>query len=179
MTTLMFFDTGVLLAAYDNADALRRQAARRAIEAAIDSSGLVTSVFVLYEFHRMAVSGLLLSRDEAASAVRNLAKHRVAACDADAVLHAVELQRRHALKLGDAMVVQAALACGCRVLYSDSLPHGLSIDSPRWPRLSVVDPMLPAHPPTAHEPSAAYLVARVVASSPSIAPAIRSQRFCP
>ena len=55
--------------------------------------------------------------------------------------------------------IQAALDTDCRLLYSDSMPHGLSFESPHG-RLSVVDPLSPAHPMSLQEPPAVYRVER-------------------
>lgn len=45
------------------------------------------------------------------------------------------LHRLHQLSIWDGLIVRAALASGCRVLYTEDLQHGRSFDG-----LEVVDP---------------------------------------
>ncbi len=157
----LFFDTGVLLAAYDNTFAARQRAVRWTLDAALQAGRLVTSAQVLHEFAKLAVSGRLLTSDQALGVLNHLSRQRVVSIDAAMVLRAAQLQRRRALSSGDALVVQAALDAGCRVLYSESLPAGLCFDGAGGvPALWVADPMSPPAGPAVHESLASYKVQR-------------------
>ena len=54
----------------------------------------------------------------------------------DLVRDAMAIGRRHAFSHWDALIVAAALASGCDILYSEDMQHGQEIDG----RLTIVDP---------------------------------------
>jgi predicted nucleic acid-binding protein len=54
---------------------------------------------------------------------------------AEDLLNAIDLHRLHGVAIWDALIVRAALASGCRVLYTEDLQHGRTFDG-----LEIVDP---------------------------------------
>ena len=155
----LFFDTSVLLCAYDSSDAERQRMARWTIDEALQTGRFVISAQVMHEFYKLALSTALLNAAQALGALQHLAQQPVVGHDAEAVLRAARLQQRHGLSVGDALAVQAALDAGCRVLYSDALPAGLCFDAPGLgPALWVVNPMQTSRGLTVQEPVARYAV---------------------
>lgn len=55
--------------------------------------------------------------------------------DLDLILGAIDLHRLHALSFWDALIVRAALANGCTILYSEDLKAGQRLNG-----LEVVNP---------------------------------------
>jgi len=53
------------------------------------------------------------------------------------LLAALDIKRRHGLSYWDSAIVAAALALGCRELYTEDMQHGLPIDG-----LRLINPFL-------------------------------------
>jgi predicted nucleic acid-binding protein len=131
-----FIDTNVLVYAVDDADARKRAVARAALQSGGDG-GLVISTQVLSEFlvvvRRLAVP---LDADVALTVARELAAsvevHVPSLAD---VIAAGERAVRDGLHHYDALIVQAAISSGCRVLLTEDLQDGR-----RYGDLIVTDP---------------------------------------
>jgi len=129
MNDKRFLDTNVLVYLFDTSEPVKRQVAARLLGEHADR--LVLSTQVLQEFY-VAVTrklGKPLPEDEAEAAVRRLAALDVVPLDTALVLDAVSLSRRHHLAFWDALIVEAALRAGCRVLISEDLQHGRRFDT--------------------------------------------------
>lgn len=157
MNDLLFFDTGVLLCAYDASDPERQRAALGPLELAMQSGCVVISTQVMHEFYQLSIGRRLLSAPQALTVLQQLARLRVVGNDAQIVMRAAKLQQRVGFAMGEATIVQAALEAQCRVLYSDSLGPGLCFESPNGgPALHVVDPLQPGFGTTLQERRARY-----------------------
>ena len=161
----LFFDTNIIVYAYDATASVKQQRARAVIEAAMQADRFVISTQVMQEFYNVAARRRLMSAQRAAQMLRHLAEHTVVAADAESVLRAFSLQQRHTLSAWDALIVQAALDAGCGVLYSEDLQEGRRFDvaGGAHPVLQIVNPFKGAWPespaPSVHEPRASYRVA--------------------
>jgi len=71
--------------------------------------------------------------------VEIFARLDVVQVDLDLILCAIDLHRLHALSFWDALIVRAALANGCTVLYSEDLQTGQRLNG-----LQIVNPFYPA-----------------------------------
>lgn len=120
-----FLDTNVLVYAFDNADTRKRDTAR-SILAGAEPGELVLSTQVLAEFYVVTTRKLPepLPEQAAARAVEQLAFLPVVPADATLVLAAVRRSLSDQLSLWDAMVIEAAIAGGCRRLLTEDLSHG-------------------------------------------------------
>jgi predicted nucleic acid-binding protein len=159
----LFFDTNVIVCAYDATASAKQKRARAAIEAAMKADRFVISTQVMQEFYNVAARRRLMSAQHAAQLLRHLAEHTVVPASAESVLRAFSLQQRHTLSVWDALIVQAALDAGCSVLYSEDLQEGRRFDAAggAQPALKVVNPFneaWPEPPPAVHEPRASYRV---------------------
>jgi predicted nucleic acid-binding protein len=131
MTARSFLDSNILLYT-DSADAVAKQ--RRAIELLAEHrlarTGVV-SLQVLQEYFVAATRKLAVDAGTARRKVELFANYHVVVLDVEDVLAAIDLHRLHRLSFWDALVVRAAKAGGCAVLYNEDLQDGRSIDGVR------------------------------------------------
>ena len=142
-----FFDTNVVVYAYDRNAGLKRDRAKSLIEANVRAGTLVLSTQVMIESYNTLQRAALLKREAALAIVEALADEHVVTTDADLVLRAIRLAQRHQLSHWDGLIVQAALDAGCTALYSEDMQAGM-----RFGDLAIVNPFTDA----AHEPRLAY-----------------------
>ena len=128
MTDRAFLDTNVLVYAMDDA-APAKQARARELMSAARAESHVVSPQVLQEFFNAVTRKLArpVPPDAAAAAVRALARLTVVPADADLVVAAISLHRRHKVSLWDALILQAALVGGCNRLFSEDLQDGFRL----------------------------------------------------
>jgi predicted nucleic acid-binding protein len=108
-----FFDTNVLVYAFDEREPEKREVARRLIKEHLDEGDGMLSVQILREFYS-SVRKLPrpVQDDEAQEAVRNFAAFSSMPEDAGMVLGAVRRSRELVLSFWDALIVEAALKAG-------------------------------------------------------------------
>lgn len=127
-----FFDTNVLVYAFDEGAPEKREAARGLIKAHLDEGDGMLSLQVLREFYAAARR---LSRpvpdEEAEEAVRYFATFATMPEDTRMVLLAVRRSREHTLSFWDALILEAALRGGADRLLTEDLQHGQEIEGLR------------------------------------------------
>jgi predicted nucleic acid-binding protein len=131
----VFFDTNVVVSAYDRIDPVKCERARALLEAHALDGSLTVSTQVLQETYAVLVRKALVEPTKALVAVETLATGRVVGSNAGFVLDALRLAQRHRLSMWDALIVQSALAAGCTTLFTEDLQAGQ-----RFGNLEVVDP---------------------------------------
>lgn len=126
-----FIDTNVLVYAVDDADPAKRDRAREVLGDSADQ--LVLSAQVLSEFYVVVTRKLAdpLGEEEAADAVRSLARLPVVVADAELVMAAVALSRQAQISFWDAQIVAAAAVAGCDRVMTEDLSHGAELSSVR------------------------------------------------
>ncbi len=131
-----FFDTNVLVYAYDALAGGKRDRAHALAAAFWDGRGTL-SLQVLQELYVTLTQKLRspLEPSVASGIVGDLTTWMVYAPASADVLAAISLHREHGLSFWDAMIVHAALQTGCAVLYSEDLQHGR-----RFGGLEIVNP---------------------------------------
>jgi predicted nucleic acid-binding protein len=144
-----FFDTNIVVYAYDPREAAKSAQAQALIEEHGRARTLVLSTQVLQETYAVLVSKRIASAPTAREIVAALAGERVVAADADSVLRGIACAQRYKLALWDGLIVQAAVDAGCAVLYSEDLQAGQRFD-----RTEVVNPFADS----VQEPRARYAV---------------------
>lgn len=130
-----FFDTNILVYAYDARHPAKREIARSLLEDAVGSGSLVVSSQVLVEFYASCVRKNILSGSQALALLRLWSEHDAVAQTPELVLRGIELHQKHSLSQWDGLIVQAALDARCDVLLSEDLQHGR-----RFGELEVVNP---------------------------------------
>ena len=142
-----FVDTNVIVYAHDRMDRAKGERARALLERLARDGSLTVSTQVLQESYNALIRKALVEPSKALFAVEQLAACRVVGSNADFVLDALRLSRRSRLSVWDALIVQAALAARCTVLFTEDLQAGQ-----RFGELEVVNPFDDA----VREPQAAW-----------------------
>jgi predicted nucleic acid-binding protein len=128
VTERAFFDTNVLIYADDaSAGAKRDRAADLILDALRNSTGVLSSQ-VLQEYFVAATRKLGLDPARARARVEVFLKLPVVIVDPAMILAAIDLHRLDAISFWDALIIKAASAGGCDVLYSEDLQDGRVID---------------------------------------------------
>lgn len=125
-----FFDTNVLVYAFDVDSPSKRKRAARVLSECASAGELLISTQVLQEFY-VAVTRKLaqpLAGDAALVATRELAAFPIVNVDAGLVLAAIGVSREHRISFWDALIVKAASSGGAKLLYSEDLNDGQTLD---------------------------------------------------
>ena len=142
-----FFDTKVIICAYDPRSGFKQPRAHGLIERHANDRSMTVSTQVLAECYTHFLRKDLLDAAHALRVIDGLCAGRVVAADADSVRRGLALSQRHQLSPWDGLIVQAALDAGCTTLYTEDLQAGQ-----RFGDLEVVNPFADA----AHEPAPAW-----------------------
>lgn len=124
-----FVDTNVLLYAVSRrADEQYKRAQTWKI---LDGGDLVFSLQVLQEFYAQttrATRPKRLTEDEALAFLERWRRFPVQETTLALLDRGFELQKRHRFSFWDAMIVAAALAQGCGILWSEDMQHGRIVE---------------------------------------------------
>ena len=137
-----FFDTNVIIYAYDPRSGAKQARANGLMERHATDRSMTVSTQVLAECYANLVRKGLLDAVHALRVVDGLCAGRVVAADADSVQRGLALSQRYRLSSWDGLIVQAALDSGCTTLFTEDLQAGQ-----RFGDLEVVNPFAD----TAHE----------------------------
>ncbi len=132
MRAKVFFDTNVLIYAVAKDDPRSARA-----EELLDAGGML-SVQILNEFVSVARRKILMSWSEVTEALDAFQVLCPSPLPITIETHqtAVEIARKQGCNIYDALVVAAALAAGCTMLYSEDFQDGQTIDG----RLTIRNP---------------------------------------
>ena len=121
-----FFDTNVLIYAFDSSDVVKQQIAIHLIADSAASGRGTLSTQVLGEFfHATVIRRRLLSAVEATSAVGAFqSAFPVASIDQQLVTDAIAIHQRYQLRYWDSLIVATAISCNCAEVLSEDLGHG-------------------------------------------------------
>jgi predicted nucleic acid-binding protein len=142
MAVEIFFDTNILLYAYDtDAGEKRARASALVAEALRAPSRYALSVQVLQEFFVNFVrSG---QRDEtAATLIDDFSHWQIVANTHELFLNGLQARARWQLSLWDAMIVAAAAQAGAAILYTEDLNH-----HQRYGKVQAINPFLESPSP--------------------------------
>jgi|PersoiStandDraft_1058852.scaffolds.fasta_scaffold25071_1 predicted nucleic acid-binding protein len=133
MSVRTFFDTNVLVYAFDRDAPEKRRTAMRRLKEHGESGTLVISTQVLSEFYVSVTRKLArpLSEDDAAEVLEQLSTFPVVVTDVPLVLRSVALARRAKLSYWDAMILQAAVEARCAELLSEDFQAGAILENVR------------------------------------------------
>jgi predicted nucleic acid-binding protein len=135
MSDRSFFDTNVLVYTDDASSPAKKQRALELLEEERRSGTGVLSTQVLVEYFSAATRKLGVDPRIASRKVELFARFQVVLLDVELIQRAIELHRLHSISIWDALVVRAAQAARCRVLYTEDLqtgwrPEGLAVVNP-------------------------------------------------
>ena len=132
-----FLDTNILLYAEDPRDNRKQQIALALIVEHRRQRTGVISIQVLQEFFVNATAKLKLDVDVARYKVEFHSGFQVVEPTSGDVLAAIDFQRLHRVSFWDALILHSAKQAGCRVLLSEDMQQGQTIDGVR-----IVNPFL-------------------------------------
>jgi predicted nucleic acid-binding protein len=138
MSFVAFFDTNILLytISCEPAEQTKRAVARELVKRT--DAGL--SVQVLQEFYVQATRSTRpdrISHDDATDLIEAWTRFAVQPMTLEILMAALDIKQRHRLSYWDSAIVAAALALGCRELYTEDMQDGLAIDG-----LRLINPFL-------------------------------------
>jgi predicted nucleic acid-binding protein len=125
MTARCFVDTNVLVYSVDGRFPAKQARARELLSELHVRSTLVLSTQVLQEFFVAATNPhkVAMPDELAETMVRGLLRHEVVPIVPDLVLAGIRRRGTDLVSFWDALIVEAAVAGGCEVLYSEDLQH--------------------------------------------------------
>lgn len=139
MSAKAFFDTNVLVYAFDKSEPDKGAIARRLIRDFGTEGNLVLSTQVLQEFYVTVTKArkLMLPKKQAEDIVNDLAQFSLVQVDKDIIFRAMKRHQSDTFSFWDSLIVEAALQSGCSRLLSEDMQNGLIIDS-----LSISNPFV-------------------------------------
>jgi len=135
----LFFDTNILVYAFDRSEQRRHEIASGLVAQAFQKGNGVISVQILKEFF-VTVTGKIPERmavDEAEQTIRDFSVWQVVDTTVPLILKAIGLHKRFRVSFWDAMILAAALSSGCSTLLSEDLSHGMVVDG-----IQIINPFL-------------------------------------
>lgn len=121
-----FLDTNVLVYAFDDSSVAKQTLARELIASLARDDRALVSTQVLQEFYAVVTRKLQtpIPEDVAQEAVETLLVLPIVQVTPSLVLDGIRRSRVDQLAIWDALIVEAALAGGASVLYSEDLQDG-------------------------------------------------------
>lgn len=131
MNDRAFFDTNVLVYAFDKSEYEKGAIAKQLIGKFGAEGNLVLSTQVLQEFYVCVtrVGKSKLSTEEAESIVNDFAEFPLIQVNKNIISHAMKRHQNQAFSFWDSLIVEAALQAGCSQLLSEDMQDGLVVDS--------------------------------------------------
>ena len=132
MTAKRFFDTNVVIYAYDDSEPTKQAVARSLLlNAAATATGVLSTQVLGEFFHATVVRRPLLTVANARIALRALSHLHVATIPPSLVERAVDLHERFQLRYWDALIIATAKHEGCDEVLSEDMNHGQNYDGVR------------------------------------------------
>ena len=128
MTANQFFDTNILIYAFDSSDVAKQQIAKQCIaQAATAATGMISTQVLGEFFHATVIRRRLLTVAEATRAIDAFQDAFViASIDRALVAEAIDVHQRHQLRYWDSLIVATANRSDCQRIVSEDLNHGQS-----------------------------------------------------
>jgi predicted nucleic acid-binding protein len=127
MSERSFVDTNVLVYTDDRDAAAKQKTSLALIARLMEQRMGVVSTQVLQEYFVASTRKLGVDPAIARRKVELFGRFDLVVLDMKQILGAIDLVRLHAISFWDALIVQAALDAGCRVLYSENMQAGRRI----------------------------------------------------
>ena len=137
MKDKVFLDTNIIVYAHDRSSGDKHVAAREILDTLWENRAGVISVQVLQEFFVCITKKVIkpIPLENARKIIAYLSSWDVVTNDKALTLRAIDLQEKFRFSFWDSLVVQAAIQSQARLLLSEDLPDGQTIDG-----LEIVNP---------------------------------------
>jgi predicted nucleic acid-binding protein len=142
MSDKVFFDTNVLVYAFDKSEPEKSTLAKKLIRDFGSEGNIVLSTQVLQEFYVTVTKSKksMMSKEKAEEIVTDFSEFPLVQVDKTIVFRAMKRHQSNAFSFLDSLIVEAAIQAGCSKLLSEDMQNGLKIGS-----LTICNPfILPA-----------------------------------
>jgi len=131
MSDKAFFDTNLLVYAFDNNEPVKNAISKKLIHDFGSDGNLVLSTQVLQELYvtLTKVGRSLLTLEDAEEIVNDFAEFPLVQVDKKIISRAMKRHQSKVFSFRDALIVEAALQSGCSQLLSEDMQDGVVIDS--------------------------------------------------
>jgi predicted nucleic acid-binding protein len=131
MSDKAFFDTNLLVYAFDRGSPKKQAVAKRLIGEYGAGGNLVLSTQVLQEFYVVTTQKLAkpLAKEEAAEIVKDLGEFPLVQVDKGVINRAMGRHREGEFSFWDCLIVEATLQSGCFLLLTEDMQNGRRIDT--------------------------------------------------
>ena len=129
MNNRVFFDTNVLVYAFDHNEAEKGTIAKQQIHKHGTQGQLILSTQVLQEFYVTVTrkGKQFLSKAAAREIVNDFAEFPLVKIDKKIIARAMQRHESNAFSFWDSLIVEAALSANCTQLFSEDMQDGLVI----------------------------------------------------
>jgi predicted nucleic acid-binding protein len=124
MAGKVFIDTNVLVYAQDSGQLRKRTRSRALIEELVHSGDGVISTQVLQEFYVASTRKLGVTPLAAKAVLKTFAAFETVQVSPELIQEAIDCSILNELSFWDALIIAAASAAGCSILYSEDLNTG-------------------------------------------------------
>ncbi len=131
MSAKVFFDTNVLVYAFDNNEPEKAETAQKLIDEFGSIGKLVLSTQVLQELYvTLTRTGKLsIEKSKAKLIVDSFSEFELIQVDKNIISMAMKRNQSKDFSFWDSLIVEAALSSDCNTLYTEDMHDGLEVDS--------------------------------------------------
>ena len=140
MSDKVFFDSNILIYAYDTRDSNKQNQAQALLLKGMESQTAVLSAQVLGEFFVVVTRKIPqpMTSSEAGEVIAELGAREVVALDFSLVQRAIATQQKYGTSYWDSLIISAAERAGCVRIFSEDLNngqlyHGIEVQNPFLP----------------------------------------------
>ena len=137
MSGNVFFDTNILVYAYDTHDLLKQKIAKNLLMSNIRNGRGYVSLQVFGEFFNVVTKRIPkpLSSEMARSAINHMSIFNIIEADLELVHRAIDTHQKYKITYWDSLIIAAAERANCSTLLSEDLNthqlyHGIKADNP-------------------------------------------------
>ena len=128
MTSKIFIDTNVLVYALDKAEPEKQKKARELLRKTESGRLGVISTQVLQEYYVVATQKMKVEPELAKRIISSLSKFEVVVINQPIIEKAIDISISNKITFWDALIVSSAAAARCRIIWTEDLNHGQSIN---------------------------------------------------
>ncbi|MCC7202357.1 MAG: PIN domain-containing protein [Nitrospirae bacterium] len=148
MSDRLFFDTNILVYAFDKSDTEKHNISARLIKTAFENRNGHISTQVLQEFFVVTTQKIekTLTINEARDIINDFPVWTVVDTNLQVILQAIEVMKEYHLSFRDSLIVCTAKVAGCNIIYTEDLSHQQIIGNTR-----IINPYRPLPPPVSRQ----------------------------
>lgn len=134
-----FIDTNILVYAHDLTEKNKSETAQKIILDAVLNENIVLSAQVLSEFYVTVTTKIKkkMPPEIAEKEISLLISAEIVEIDVNIILEAIKIQKKYKLSYWDSLIIASAKKARCRILYSEDLNPGQTIES-----IKIINPFL-------------------------------------